>query len=129
MSLSFYGTTTPFTLTNIRPHGLAIRPKAGGRFGTPISPVIIGIEKLSFARIREFTGVHTFVADLIAVHAESKFCRVEIIHSKITFRHGLRCLDSSGLQNGPLDRCLCDLHFVSVTAKWLRRTNGRFGGC
>jgi hypothetical protein len=82
---SFYGTTTPVALTNVGPNGLAIRTETGGRLGAPISAVIKGVEELAFAGIREFAGVHAFVPDLIAVHAQSQFCRVEIIHNAITF--------------------------------------------
>ena len=74
-------------LTNVGTHRLAIRTKADGRFGTPISAVVKPIEELAFTGIREFTGVHPFVANLIAVHTQSEFCRVEIIHNAITFRH------------------------------------------
>jgi len=69
LSFSFCGTTSSFAPTNVRPDGLAIRAKTRGRFGTPISTGIIGIEEPAFTGIREFTGVHAFVADLIAVHA------------------------------------------------------------
>jgi hypothetical protein len=89
LSLSLQGTATTVALTDVGPHGLAIRTEADGRFGTPIGTVVKGIEELSFARIREFTGVHAFVTDLIAVDAEYEFCRVEIIHSKITFRYAV----------------------------------------
>jgi hypothetical protein len=82
---SFYGTTTPIALTNVGPYGLTIRTEAGGRLGAPISAVIKGIEEPAFARVRKFTRVHAFVPDLIAVHAQSQFCRVEIIHNAITF--------------------------------------------
>ena len=89
VQLSLQGTAASIALTNVRPHGLAIRAKADSRFGTPIRSVIKGIEELSFARIREFTSVHAFVAEFIAVHPKSKFCRVEIIHSKITFPYAV----------------------------------------
>src|ERR1051326_2172013 len=63
-------TATAVSMTNVRPHGLAVRTETGERFGTPIGRRIIGIVEFFFAWIRDFTGVHAFVADIQAMHGE-----------------------------------------------------------
>src|SRR2546425_13043482 len=105
-------TTGALPLADVGADRMTVGTESRGRFGAPVRTRVVGVEELALAGIRKFTGVHAFVADLVAMHAQSEVCRVEI-HKTITLPHKLRCPVSPSLKNGAFDRGFRDLYFLA----------------
>ena len=75
----------PFPLTDVGPNRMPIGAKSRRRFRAQVRVRVVRVEEYSFAGIREFPSVHTFVTDFLTVYTETNLRRAEIHSDHLSF--------------------------------------------